>query len=160
MMMTGGSFTVGCEVIVQSDYSPLVYVPATISAISKNKRYSLITSDDNPYEDPYDDVSEGRLYLLVRTERNDVTLRLLQRALLMNLARCCMKLMRFGWAILHCCHAKGITDGIFERTRDYGKQKNSGEPYDITKMKTDELFLLCKSLIAANRPNMAEKVTV
>jgi hypothetical protein len=105
----------------------------------------VIYDDDNDAAiDEELDISINRITLIARTYED----KLLQKSLMMNLARCECQLRRYGWAIRLISLSIALIDIL----------KQSSE-LDI-KAYVDAYYIRCKAFLSANRPKLAMQVFI
>ena len=84
----------------------------------------------------------------------------LQRALHMNLARCCLKRLQKGWAIKHASIAMAISEHLLVFSQQQaGDAAAQQQVRDLTKQLGDCLYFRGKALLAACRPKFASMVS-
>lgn len=134
LLTDDGSLSPGREVIYPSKDNPLIFLVAMVVSVDVDE----VELDDAEGEE----VHLPRSSLIPLASPSN---RILQRSLYINLARCSLKLHRPGWAVRWSSLAMATTSTL---SRD--------DPI-IQKYKTDELFIRIKALLAAGRPQLAER---
>jgi hypothetical protein len=152
---------------------PLLSIGSSVLIRGKEKenqtlfRSGIISdTDDSKYEIMYDDDDEEYGVDISRINQvspknitfasdinNEIELGIdIQRALYMNLSRCCLKRNQTGWSVHWSSLAIALI--LSNIDEDIAEAKNIKKRKEIS----DAYLLRCKSLLTARRPGLAKKV--
>jgi len=164
--------SIGSEVLVQNIDSYQYYRSAMISDITNNEKYDIIydeTFDNNNDNNNNDNllseesnVIHNRIFNLSSSSlllssnirnntKNDNGINI-QKAVLMNIAKCYYQQRKYGLAIRYISLFIALIDII-----KHNNNNNNDSNNDDIKKKADALWIQCKSFLAAGRPNLAKK---
>lgn len=146
------SISAGTSVLIQSSRSQLDYFPATINYEDDLENMFEVEYDNEDCEECTSrNISEITAVASdLKDHQRDLNMRLLQRSLYINLARCHIKQHQPGWTIKYCSLSIGITKSI-------QFSSISIENTSLNKFYSDAYFIRGKALIMASRPELARK---